>query len=189
MNFKLNQLPERSEKPREAGVTMAMDKGLSVRQAEDFVSVAGLYVDVIKLGWNTGLVTPNLSAKLEVYRSAGIPFYFGGTMFEAFVVRNQFEDYQRLLDKFQMPMVEVSNGSVDMTMDDKLNYIRTLAKDRKVLSEVGSKDATKVLAPYQWVEMMNAELEAGSWKVIAEARESGTVGVFRKSGDANAGLV
>lgn len=185
----MNNLPDRSQKPRNAGLTMVMDKGLSVREAEDFLSVAGDYTDMIKLGWNTALVTPNLEAKLAVYRAAGIPFYFGGTMFESFVIRNQVDEYRRLLDKYQVPMVEVSDGSIDMKTDDKLNYIREFAKNYRVLSEVGSKDENKELAPYQWVKMMNEELEAGSWKVIAEARESGTVGVFSQSGSAKQGLV
>ncbi len=102
MNFSLTQLPERAAKPRSSGITMGMDKGLSVREAEDFISVAGAHTDIIKLGFGTSFVTPNLAEKIEVYRKAGIPVYFGGTLFEAFVVRNQFSDYLRLLEKYQI---------------------------------------------------------------------------------------
>lgn len=189
MNFPLNNIPERTSKPRSSGFTMSMDKGLSVRAAEDLVDVSGEYLDVIKLGFGTSVVTPNLEKKLAVYREAGIPYYFGGTLFEAFVARGQFDDFRRYLDKFKAPYVEVSDGSLDIKTEDKLAYITSLAKDFTVLSEVGSKDDSVVIPPYKWVEMMNAEMEAGSFKVIAEARESGTVGVFQKSGETRMGLV
>lgn len=189
MNFELTHLPERASKPRSAGVTMSMDKGLSTRQAEDFVNVAGQHVDVIKLGFGTSMVTPNLEKKLAVYREAGIPYYFGGTLFEAFAYRKQFDDYRRMAEHYQCAYVEVSDGSIDMTEEEKTGYISELAKDFTVLSEVGSKDSSVVIPPYKWVEMMNREIDAGAWKVIAEARESGTVGVFQKSGEARSGLV
>lgn len=189
MSFELKNLPVRTAKPREAGVTMTMDKGLSVRQAEDFMDVAGNNVDVVKLGFGTSLATGNLSKKLEVYRAAGMPYYFGGTLMEAYTVRGQFDDYCRLLDHHKCEYVEVSDGSMEIATDLKCEYIARLAKNFRVLSEVGSKDANVVIPPYRWVEMMNRELEAGAWKVIAEARESGTVGVFEKSGETNTGLV
>ena len=189
MHYFLNDVPERTQKPRDKGFTMAMDKGLSIREAEDFVSVSGDYVDIVKLGWATSYVTPNLDEKLNVYREAGIPFYFGGTLFEAFVARNQFEDYQKVIDKYQMPFVEVSDGSIDMDHDKKCEYISTLAKQTTVLSEVGSKDEEKIIPPYKWIELMQKELDAGAWKVIGEARESGNVGLFRSSGEVRSGLV
>ena len=189
MNFVLNDLPAREKKPREYGLTMVMDKGLSPREAEDFLCVAGDHTDVVKLGWNTSLVTSNLEAKLKVYRDANMPYYFGGTMFEAFVIRKQFDDYRKLLDKYKVPFVEVSNGSIEMEEEDKLNYIAELSKNFVVLSEVGSKDSSMDIPAYKWVSWMNSELEAGAWKVIAEARESGTVGVFSNSGSARSGLI
>lgn len=189
MSIQLNQLPERSQKPREKGITMSMDKGLSVRQAEDFVDVAAGHVDVIKLGFGTSYVTPNLDRKLAIYREAGIPYYFGGTLMEAFAYRGQFDDYCRYAEHYKAEYVEVSDGSVDMTWEEKERYIRELAKNFTVLSEVGSKDASIIIPPYRWVEMMQRELDAGAWKVIAEARESGTVGVFQKSGETRSGLV
>jgi phosphosulfolactate synthase len=189
MNYNLNQLPERTNKPRNSGYTMAMDKGLSVREAEDFMSVCAGYVDVVKLGWATSYVTPNLKEKLAVYKSAGVPVYFGGTLFEAFVVRNQFEDYLRVLDTFNLDHVEVSDGSIELPHDEKCSYIEKLAKRATVLSEVGSKDEQKIIPPYKWIQLMNKELEAGAWKVIGEAREGGTVGLFRPTGEVREGLV
>ncbi|UOR05285.1 phosphosulfolactate synthase [Hymenobacter aerilatus] len=189
MNYHLDQLPERTEKPREQGYTMVMDKGLSVRETEDFLEVGAPYTDIVKLGWATSFVTPNLKRKLAVYKEAGIPVYFGGTLFEAFIIRNQFDDYRRLLSEFGMEYAEVSDGSLDMPHDKKCEYIRILSKDVKVLSEVGSKDAEKIIPPYKWISQMQTELEAGSIKVIGEAREAGNVGLFRSTGEVRSGLV
>jgi phosphosulfolactate synthase len=189
MHYFLTDVPERTEKPRDKGFTMAMDKGLSVRQAEDFISVCGEYVDIVKLGWGTSYVTPNLDAKLKVYRDAGIPFYFGGTLFEAFIVRNQFDDYRKVLDKYEMPFAEVSDGSIELDHDLKCEYISKLKGQVTVLSEVGSKDAEKIIPPYKWIELMQKELDAGAWKVIGEAREAGNVGLFRSTGEVRSGLV
>jgi phosphosulfolactate synthase len=166
-----------------------MDKGLSTREAEDFLSVSSNYVDIVKLGWATSYVTPNLDDKLRVYKEAGIPVYFGGTLFEAFIVRNKFEDYRRLLDKFDLKYAEVSDGSLEMPHDQKCEYIRKLATQVTVLSEVGSKDADKIIPPYKWINLMKAEMEAGAWKVIGEAREGGNVGLFRSTGEVRSGLV
>lgn len=189
MNYPLNNIPERPVKPRQSGITMVMDKGLSLRQIEDFIDVAGIHSDIVKLGWATSFVTPKLKEKLAIYRDAGLPTYFGGTLFEAFVVRNQFEDYIRVLEQFGMEYAEVSDGSIELEHDRKCEYIRQLSKYVTVISEVGSKDATKIFAPYKWIKLMNAEIEAGSWKVIAEAREGGNVGIYRGSGEVREGLV
>ena len=189
MHYFLTDVPERTTKPREKGYTMAMDKGLSVRQAEDFISVCGEYVDIVKLGWGTSYVTPNLDEKLKVYREAGIPFYFGGTLFEAFIARDQFDDYRKILDKYEMPFAEVSDGSIELDHDLKCDYIKQLKGQVTVLSEVGSKDAEKIIPPYKWIELMQKELDAGAWKVIGEAREAGNVGLFRSSGEVRSGLV
>ena len=189
MNYILDQIPERTSKPRQKGLTMVMDKGLSLRQVEDFIEMGGAHTDIVKLGWATSYVTPNLKEKLAIYKSAGIPVYFGGTLFEAYAIRNQFDDYRRVLDTFGIDHVEVSDGSMEIAHEDKCEYIRTLAKDFTVISEVGSKDAEKIIPPYEWIDMMEKEIQAGVWKVIAEARESGTVGVFRGSGEVRSGLV
>jgi len=189
MNYVLNNIPVRNQKPRTSGFTMAMDKGLSVRETEDFVDSCSDFVDIVKLGWATSYVTKHLDRKLAIYREAGIPVYLGGTLFEAFIVRGQFEDYRRLLDKYDLKFAEVSDGSISLNHDKKCEYITELAKQVTVLSEVGSKDAAKIIPPYKWIEQMQKELDAGAWKVIGEAREGGNVGLFRDSGEVRQGLV
>lgn len=189
MNYELTQIPERTIKPRQKGLTMVMDKGLSLRQVEDFLEMGGPFTDLVKLGWATSYVTSNLKEKLAIYKSAGIPVYFGGTLFEAFYIRNQFEDYLRVLEKFGMEYAEVSDGSVEMNSDVKCEFIHRLSKHVTVLSEVGSKDEAKIIPPYKWIKLMRMELEAGAWKVIGEAREGGNVGLFRSSGEVRQGLV
>lgn len=189
MNYFLNELPERTAKPRQTGFTMAIDKGLSLREIEDFLSISYEYVDIVKLGWGTSFVTPNLKDKISLYKEAGIPVYFGGTLFEAFIIRDQFEDYLKVVDKYKLEYAEVSDGSLEMDHDLKCHFINKLSEHVTVLSEVGSKDAEKIIPPYKWIAQMEAELQAGSWKVIGEARESGTVGLFRSSGEVRSGLV
>ncbi len=189
MNYVLNNIPVRTVKPRTAGFTMVMDKGLSIREVEDFVSANADFVDIVKLGWATSYLTKNLEEKISLYQDAGIPVYFGGTLFEAFVIRGQFDDYRRTIEKFNLSFAEVSDGSITMPHDKKCEFIKILTQDVTVLSEVGSKDAAKIIPPYRWIEQMQAELDAGSWKVIGEAREGGTVGLFRDSGEVRQGLV
>ena len=189
MNYTLKNLPERTTKPREIGLTMVMDKGMSTREVEDFVSVAADHVDIVKLGWATSYVSPNLKDKIKVYKEAGIPCYFGGTLFEAFIIRDQFDDYRKVLDKYGLLFAEVSDGSIDLEHDKKCDYIQKLSEQVTVLSEVGSKDADKIIPPYMWIDLMQKELDAGAWKVIGEAREGGNVGLFRSSGEVRSGLV
>ncbi|MCX6275982.1 MAG: phosphosulfolactate synthase [Bacteroidetes bacterium] len=189
MNFSLSQIPNRASKPRESGLTMVMDKGLGVRQAEDFVESSGPYVDLIKLGFGSSLITPNLEKKISVYREAGIPVYLGGTLLEAFIIRNQFDDYRKLLDKLKLTHAEVSDGSITLTHEKKCEIIKALAKQVTVISEVGSKEEGIIIHPNKWIEMIERELKAGAWKVIAEARESGTVGIYRPNGKAHVVLI
>ncbi len=189
MNFHLPHIPERQAKPRNKGLTMMMDKGLSVRQAEDFLSVSENLTDIIKLGFGTSFVTPNLEQKIKLYLEAGMKVYVGGTLFEAFIVRNMFDDYMKLLDKLKLNCAEVSDGSIVMPHDKKCEYINRLSKNFTVFSEVGSKEAGIIIHPAMWTSMMNKELQAGSWKVIAEARESGNVGIYRANGSAHTLLI
>jgi phosphosulfolactate synthase len=189
MNFNLTQIPERNKKPRTHGITMVMDKGLSVEEARNFLSVAGPHVDMVKLGFGTAFVTPNLKEKLAVYREYGMPVYFGGTLFEAFLIRNQFNDYIEVCKEFGVSYMEVSDGSITIPHAEKCGYIEKLTKHGVVLSEVGSKDAAHIIPPYKWIELMKAELDAGSTYVIAEAREAGNVGIYRGSGEVREGLV
>ena len=188
-NFELPFIPERPAKPRNAGVTMMMDKGLSLNEVENFIAASGHLTDVAKLGFGTAYVTNQLEEKIKFYKSANIRPYFGGTLFEAFIARNKFDDYQRICDKYDLDLCEVSDGSIEIKHEEKLQYISELAKSRTVLSEVGSKDEGIIISPAKWIKMMKTELEAGSWKVIAEGRESGNVGVFRPNGTAHTYLI
>ena len=189
MNFNLTQIPERNKKPRNHGITMVMDKGLSIEEAKNFLSVAHPHVDIIKLGFGTSFVTPNLREKIEVYRSYDLPIYFGGTLFEAFLIRNQFNDYVNVCMDYGISYMEVSDGSITIPHAEKCGYIEKLTKHGVVLSEVGSKDAEHIIPPYKWIELMRAELLAGSSYVIAEAREAGNVGIYRGTGEVREGLV
>ena len=178
-------IPERPAKPRNSGITMVMDKGLSVREAEDFMSVGKDYTDFVKLGFGTSLVTPGIETKIRIYKKAHSIPYFGGTLFEAFIIRNMFGEFVEYLDKYEIDLVEVSDGSYDIDHKKKLEYITKLAKRGIVISEVGSKKKEVVYSPDEWVAMMKAELNAGSVKVIAEARESGTTGIYNEDGSIN----
>ncbi len=168
---------------------MVMDKGLSVREAEDFMSVSSEYTDYVKLGFGTCLITPGFEKKLKIYKEAGCEPYFGGTLFEAFIIRKMFREYIDFLDKHHVELVEVSDGSYDIDHKTKLEYIRKLASRGTVISEVGSKKKDVIYSPDEWVAMMVSELEAGSIKVIAEARESGTIGIYNDDGSINCPVV
>jgi phosphosulfolactate synthase len=182
-------LPDRPLKPRDSGITMVMDKGLSIREAEDFMSVGKEYTDYVKLGFGTSLLTPGFEKKIALYKKAGVIPYFGGTLFEAFIVRNMFNEFVDFLDKNEVNMVEVSDGSYDIEHKRKLEYINRLAKKYTVISEVGSKKKDVIYSPEEWVAMMRTELLAGSVKVIAEARESGTTGIYNEDGSINSTII
>ncbi|MFN5943436.1 MAG: phosphosulfolactate synthase [Bacteroidota bacterium] len=189
MNFNLKQMPERTARPRTNGLTMIMDKGLGLDEVRNFLSTSLPYVDIVKLGFGTSYVTSNLKEKLAIYKEHNVPVYFGGTLFEAFIIRDQFQDYIDAMKEYGIDHVEVSDGSMDIDHKEKCEYISALAKHAAVLSEVGSKDAAHIIPPYKWIELMRAELEAGSSYVIAEAREAGNVGIYRGSGEVREGLV
>lgn len=188
-NFNLSHMPARTLKPRATGTTMVMDKGISLRQAEDFISTSADFVDFVKLGFGTSIISKNVKEKVKLYQDAGIKVYVGGTLFEAFVIRNQFDDYLRYIDGLGLDAAEVSDGSIELTHEQKCEYISALAKNYTVLSEVGSKEEGVIIHPARWISMMQSELEAGAVKVIAEARESGTVGIFHKNGSAHTMLI
>jgi len=182
-------LPYRTVKPRENGITMVMDKGLSVREAEDMIDTSGHLIDFIKLGFGTSLFTNNLKEKIDFYHHHHLKVYLGGTLFEAFVIRNKFDDYRKFIKGLNIDTVEVSDGSMEMNHQTKCEYIRLLAQENTVISEVGSKDASILIDPDEWAVMMQTELEAGALKVIAEARESGTVGIYDPKGHADIALI
>jgi len=189
MNHNLTFIPERTAKPRSSGLTMMMDKGLSIRQAEDFIEASLPYTDLIKLGFGTSIISSRLKDKIRLYLDAGLKVYLGGTLFEAYLVRNQIDDYKRFVNDLGLDMIEVSDGSIVIDHKLKCELIHKLSKEFIVVSEVGSKEAGILIAPNRWISMMKTELEAGSWKVIAEARESGNVGIYRPNGTAHVSLV
>lgn len=189
MNFKLKNIPERTRKDRQHGLTMVMDKGLSIRQAEDLIDSAADQVDIVKLGFGTSAFAKNVKDKVKLYHEANMRVYVGGTLFEAFLVRNQLDDYKKYIDGLGLQTVEISDGSMVIPHDEKCEMITSFAKNYRVLSEVGSKEEGILISPARWIKMMQHELQAGSWKVIAEARESGTVGIYRPSGQAHVMLI
>jgi len=189
MNFPLTHVPERTSGKREFGLTMMMDKGLSLKEAEHFIDSSAHFTDLVKFGFGTALITRNLKEKVKLNKSAGLKPYFGGTLFEMFFVRDEFEAFRRFISKSGVENVEVSDGTIRMDHAEKLECIATLAKEYQVLSEVGSKVKGVELSDEVWVSYMKTELATGSWKVIAEARESGTIGIYNPDGSANRGLI
>ena len=169
------------------GITHVIDKGLGPRAWEDVLETAGEYISIVKLGWGTAYVTPNLRRKLEVLREK--PVVIGGTFLEAVIAQDRIDEYKAWLDELGITHVEISDGVIDLERGRKLELIADFARDFTVLSEVGSKDAEVVFAPYQWVEWIREELDAGAWKVITEGRESGTAGIYRPTGEMRTGLV
>jgi phosphosulfolactate synthase len=183
-------LPQRSAKPRERGITHVLDSGLSVAEVESLVEVAGDAVDLVKLGWGTAVVTENLEPKLACYRDHGIPVVLGGTLTELAIAQDRVEQLVDWLHRLELRHVEISDGAIELAHERKLALIERLAGEGfTVLSEVGSKDVTTIMAPYVWVEQIKAELAAGAWKVIAEARENGNAGIYRADGEVRTGLV
>jgi len=172
---------------RDGGLTHVLDKGLGPRAWEDVLETSGDYIDIVKLGWGTAYVTPNLRRKLEVLQ--GKPVVIGGTFFEAVIAQDKIDEYKRWLAELGLTHVEISDGVIDLPRERKLELIADFSRDFTVLSEVGSKDAEVVFAPYQWVEWIREELDAGAWKVITEGREGGTAGIYRPTGEMRTGLV
>ncbi len=189
LNFTLPFIPSRTEKPRNQGITMMMDKGLGLRETEDFIEASAHLTDIVKFGFGTSYVTKDFEAKIKLYKAAGIRPYLGGTLFEAFYARGCYDDYLRVLDKYNLDLVEISDGSIIIPHKEKCKIIKQMSKYRTVMSEVGSKDSGIMISPGKWVNSMKAELDAGSWKVIAEGREAGNVGVFRPNGTAHTMLI
>lgn len=182
-------LPQRSAKPRERGITHVLDSGLSVAEVESLMEVAGDAVDLVKLGWGTAVVTENLAPKLACYRAHDIPVVLGGTLTELAIAQDRVEPLVAWLHELELRHVEISDGTLVLEHARKLELIERLAQDFVVMSEVGSKDDARIMAPYVWVEQIEAELAAGAWKVIAEARETGTAGIYRADGEVRMGLI
>ncbi len=186
----LPNIPERPLKPREKGLTMVMDKGLSTQEAEAMISSSSQFIDIVKFGFGTALVTKNLKTKIKLYKKNGIKVYLGGTLFEAFLIRDMFKEYCEFIKKLELDTVEISDGSIKMNHEKKCEYINNLSNQKiTVFSEVGYKSSNKIMAPSKWIQLMQKEIEAGSWKVIAEARESGNVGLYRSGGEVRSDLI
>jgi phosphosulfolactate synthase len=182
-------LPPRSSKPRTRGLTHVLDRGLSVAEIDGLLEVAGESVDIVKLGWGTALATENLAPKLARYREHGIPVVLGGTLTELALHQGRVDGLVAWLRELELAHVEVSDGTLEISREEKLALIGRLAQEFTVLSEVGSKDATRIMAPYVWVEHIQSELAAGAWKVITEAREGGNAGIYRPDGEVRMGLI
>lgn len=191
MNYNLKSLPVRTTQPRSHGLTMVTDKGLSLTEATYMLSAAAPYIDMVKFAFGTAIFTPGLEEKIALYRSYNVPVFFGGLLFEAFFVRNQLNDFLKLVEKYQISHIEISDGAINISHEEKCRYIRQFSKTATVISEIGSKDQdkVKVTPPYQWIQLMQAELDAGSTYLIAEAKELGNVGLYRDSGEVREGLV
>jgi phosphosulfolactate synthase len=185
------ELPERAEKPRSAGITMVVDGGLPTRYFQDVVESGAEYLDFVKFGWGTALVTKDLREKIAVLQNIGVDFYFGGTLFEKFVMQDRIDDFRELCHANSCQFVEVSNGTIDLTNPEKAGYIRKLADEFNVISEVGFKDAERSenLPPSRWIECIHEDLDAGSSLVTLEARESGRSGICRPNGELRFGLI
>ena len=191
MNPTALRLPARTAKPREAGLTMVIDGGLPLGLFTDLISLGAEYTDYVKFGWGTSVVTGCLREKIGVLRANGIGYYFGGTLFEKFAHQGRFEDYRRFCEKYGCEHVEVSNGTIEMSNTEKAGYIRKLAADYTVVSEVGFKDPARseLLPPSEWVACIAEDLDAGAALVTLEARESGRSGICRADGALRYGLV
>jgi len=186
----LPNIPQRPSKPRESGLTMVMDKGLSYTEAQSLIDSSNQFIDIVKFGFGTALVTNDLKNKIKLYKKNNIKVYLGGTLFEAFLVRNMFQEYCDLVKKLELDTVEISDGSIKMEHDKKCEYINQLANQKIcVFSEVGYKSSNKIMPPSKWIKLMQKEIDAGSWKVIAEARESGNVGLYRSGGEVRSDLI
>ena len=185
------QLPERAAKPRSTGITMVVDGGLPTRYFRDVVESGAEFLDFVKFGWGTALVTNDLSEKIAVLQNVGVNFYFGGTLFEKFVLQNRLDDFRDLCQQFSCEFVEVSNGTIDLTNPEKAGYIRKLSDEFQVISEVGFKDAERSenLPPSRWIECIHEDLDAGAHLVTLEARESGRSGICRPNGELRFGLI
>jgi phosphosulfolactate synthase len=189
MNFPISHIPDRTSGNREYGLTMMMDKGLSLSETASYIESSAPFTDLVKFGFGTALITRDLKDKVKLYKEAGLKPYFGGTLFEMFFVRGEFDAYRKFVADAGLSLVEVSDGSIRMEREEKLRCIEELSADYQVLSEVGSKVKGVEISNDDWAAFMKAELGAGAWKVIGEARESGTIGLYQADGSANRELI
>jgi phosphosulfolactate synthase len=185
------ELPARPAKPRSSGITMMVDGGLPTRYFRDLVESSSEFLDFVKFGWGTALVTKDLEEKIDVLRTTGVDFYLGGTLFEKFVLQDRVDDFRDLCLHLGCRYVEVSNGTIDLSNHEKAGYIRKMAHEFHVISEVGFKDAERSenLPPSRWIECIHEDLDAGAELVTLESRESGRSGICRPNGELRFGLI
>jgi phosphosulfolactate synthase len=182
-------LPKRTKKKRVKGLTCILDKGLGKDFLEDYLLNCAQYIDVAKLGWGTSVITPAVEEKIAAYKKHRIEVSTGGTLFELFHIQSKLNDFIDLLKRLGVDIAEVSDGTVEIPRKEKLKYIEKLKKHFKVLSEVGNKDVEFVTPPSKWAQWIKEELKAGADYIILEGRESGTVGLYRETGEIRMGLV
>jgi len=182
-------LPKRSIKPRNSGISMIIDTGIPLNNVRDYLNMASNHIDYVKLGWGTALVTQNLKEKIALYKEYNIPISLGGTFFELAYLQNKLPQLREYLQEMKIEYLEISDGTIELEVKEKVELIKYFKNDFKVLSEVGSKDIKKVISPKKWVEEIKATLDAGAWKIIAEGRESGQAGLYRDSSEIRTGLI
>jgi phosphosulfolactate synthase len=185
------EMPERSAKPRDRGLTAIIDPGLPTTAFRDAVGSTVSYIDLVKFGWGTALATPEILAKIELLQSREIPYYLGGTLFEKYVLQDRFDDFKALCRELSCSHIEVSNGTIGISNTEKAGYISRLAEEFTIISEVGFKDPTRsaAMAPAEWIACCREDLAAGASLVTLEARESGRSGVCRPDGRLRDGLI
>lgn len=191
MNQSALSLPVRTTKQRSTGITMVIDGGVPLGTLRDIVSSAGEYLDFVKFGWGTALVSAELGGKMDLLRANDVGFYFGGTLFEKHVLQGRFDDFRALCHQWSCRYVEVSNGTIDLSNSEKAGYVRKLADEFDVISEVGFKDAQRSdrLSPSRWIEYAEEDLAAGARLVTMEARESASSGICHADGQLRVGLI
>ena len=184
-------LPAREQKPRSKGLTMMIDGGLPLGVLRDVLESAGTFIDYVKFGWGTALVTAQLDEKIACLRDHDVSYYFGGTLFEKHIMQDRFDDFRALCLDAECEYVEVSNGTIELSNTEKAGYIRKLTGDFTVVSEVGFKDAgrSENLPPTKWIDYIHEDLDAGAALVTMEARESGRSGICRPNGEVRFGLI
>lgn len=183
------ELPKRNIKPRTNGITSIHDVFLTSVQLESILCEHSEFVDIAKFGVGTAYFAPKLKEKVELYKSYNIKPYFGGTLFEKFYVQNKMNDFLLFLDHNGVTHLEISTGTIDIDIDERINMTKELSKNYTVFAEVGTKDADEIMPPSKWIYEINALLDSGAAYVITEGRNSGTAGIFRPSGELRSGLI
>lgn len=182
-------LPSRQSKPRTRGLTHVLDKGLSLAATIDHLDSTAALIDIVKIGWGIGYLDPRLYQRISVYREAGVIVSLGGTLLEIVAAQGRIEELRAWALECGVSALEVSNGLGALDATSKQELIRTLCKDFIIAAEVGSKDVATPVVAEEWRAEMEADLDAGARWVVAEGRESGTVGIYQGDGSVRDDLV